>query len=263
VLQYNLANKRGGRMMTTVGGASGTASANVRALAAAKTGRDLIASEECEEAKISMASIKKEMLLPLVQGTIEYAYKADPKSDYECKYAADAEKNCLKEWGEGWAFAAGALPLMDQCDPKVAEMVVANLGVTSPLTAGKTTPETKAGEQVKDGYVAVKEKVESIYGCLGLTCREVGEWTSDGNVPAGMEMCTGSGGGGGGGDNDDPPPSPKGKKSKKTEVDEVPIIIVCVIAAVLLLLSLCMFMKWRATEARLNELQVAKGGTMA
>jgi len=259
VLQYNLANKRGGRMATTVAGASGTATANVRALAAAKTGRDLIANEQCEEAKASMASIKKEMLLPLVQGLVEYAYKADPKSDYECKYASDASIACLKEWGEGWSFAAGALPLIDQCDSKVAEMVVANLGVTStfgPITAGKMTPKTLAGEQVKDGFVAVKEQVETVYGCLGLTCREVGEWTNDGAVPVGMEMCKGSGGGG------EPQPGKK-KTTKKTEIDEVPIIIVCVIAAVLLLLSLCMFMKWRATEARLNELQVAKGGTMA
>jgi len=145
-------------------------------------------------------------------------------------------------------------------------MVVANLGVTSPITAGKETPETKAGEQVKDGYVKVKQQVESVFGCLGLTCREVGEWTSDGNVPAGMEACTGSGGGGGGGGGSDdtpPPPPGKNKKTKKTDIDEVPIIIVCVIAAVLLLLSCCMFMKWRQTEARLNELQVAKGGTMA
>jgi len=263
VLQYNLANKRGGRMMTAVAGASGTATANVRALAAAKTGRDLIAKEQCEEAKASMASIKKEMVLPLIQGTIEYAYKADPKSDYPCKYEGDDA--CLKEWGEGWAFAAGALPLIDKCDSKVAAMVVANLGVTSPITAGKETPETKAGEQVKDGYVKVKQQVESVFGCLGLTCREVGEWTSDGNVPAGMEACTGSGGGGGGGGSDDTPPPPPGKnkKTKKTDIDEVPIIIVCVIAAVLLLLSCCMFMKWRQTEARLNELQVAKGGTMA
>ena len=50
-------------------------------------------------------------------------------------------------------------------------MVVANLGVTSPITAGKETPETKAGEQVKDGYVKVKQQVESVFGCLGSTHR--------------------------------------------------------------------------------------------
>jgi len=276
VLLWNLSNKRASRMKTAVEGDSGTSTGNIRALGAARAGQELIIDADCDAARSSLDTIKREMLIPLVQGSIEYAYKADPASDYPCK------ADCLKEWGEGWAFAAAALPQIAKCDSAVADMIVANLGVAN-TKKEMAVPEMKAGAQVKDGFVKVKEAIESTYSCLGITCKDIGEWKSGDVAPKGMEMCTGGGtaggggtggggtGGGGtgggtaGGTDTTPPPasSPRGKKKTKKEVDTTPIIIVCVIAAVLLLASICLFMKWRQTESKLYELAEHKQGTMA
>jgi hypothetical protein len=250
VLLYNLAQKRCARMGTCAQGAEGTARANIKALSAAILGRDSIISENCDDAVVAFENIVHEMKVPLIQGIIEYAYKADPLSDYDCKHKAEDGRDCLKEWAEGWAFAAGVLPMIDQCDPEVAKTVAANLGMADGL---------EAGTQVKDGYVAVKEAVESTYNCLGLTCDEIGQWGVD-NPPPGLEKCDGSPGPAPEPPtNDDPPPTPPpGKKKKSKEVDEVPIIIICVVAAVLLLASICLFMKWRATESKLYELSASQ-----
>ena len=94
----------------------------------------------------------------------------------------------IKEWAEGWAFAAAALPQIAKCDADAAQVVRNNLEV--PSEGGK------AGDQVPDGYMKVKEAVESTYECLGITCEQVGVFDA---ANSGMEACTGTGGGGGGG----------------------------------------------------------------
>ena len=113
--------------------------------------------------------------------------ESDPKSTYDCKHQAEGERDCLKEWAEGWAFAAAALPQIAKCDADAAEVVRKNLEV--PSAGGK------AGYQVPDGYMKVKEAVEGTYECLGITCEQVGVFDA---ANSGMEACTDTGGGGGG-----------------------------------------------------------------
>jgi len=48
----------------------------------------------------------------------------------------------------------------------------------------------KAGDQVPDGYMKVKEAVEGTYECLGITCEQVGVFDAENS---GMEVCTGGG----------------------------------------------------------------------
>ena len=45
----------------------------------------------------------------------------------------------------------------------------------------------KAGDQVPDGYMKVKEAVEGTYECLGITCAQVGVFDA---ANSGMEVCT-------------------------------------------------------------------------
>merc|ERR1719387_2858491 len=67
------------------------------------------------------------MTVPLIQGTLKYAFKADPaNANGDC--AADSGKNamtasdgCVKSWAEGWAFAAAVLPQIDQCSASAAK----------------------------------------------------------------------------------------------------------------------------------------------
>lgn len=81
-----------------------------------------------------------------------YLYRADPASDYE---------GDEKHWAELWAFVAAILPRVDECSADVAQVLRANSDIDSesaPLSAG---------------FVAVKEELESIYSCLGMTCGQV------------------------------------------------------------------------------------------
>ena len=185
-LLHNLAQKRCGRMGTCA--ADDMAEANVEIYKLFNQGRDEIQAEKCDDAAETLNKIIPLMTLPLIQGTVEYAYKSDPKSAYDCKHQAEGDRDCLKEWAEGWAFAAAALPQIAKCDADAAQVVRNNLEV--PSEGGK------AGDQVPDGYMKVKEAVESTYECLGITCEQVGVFDA---ANSGMEACTGTGGGGGGG----------------------------------------------------------------
>ena len=160
----------------------------------------------CGDAGLDVAfkGIVSQMTVPLVQGLLRYAWKADPEMEDSCDgqentdadavAANDAIANtdCAKSWAEGWAFAAAVLPQIDRCDSAAAATVRANLDVA-------------ASEPMKDGVAAVKAAVESVYCCLGITCEDVGTLMHSYGTPyLGMHACTtvcpGGGGGGGGGD---------------------------------------------------------------
>ena len=72
--------------------------------------------------------------------------------------------------------------MQHKCDADAAEVVRKNLEV--PPAGGK------AGDQVPDGYMKVKEAVEGTYECLGITCEQVGVFVAENS---GMEVCTGGG----------------------------------------------------------------------
>ena len=102
--------------------ASGPASVNVRLLAKFIEGRDLIIDAKCAEAEPIVEDIRKLMTVPLVQGTLKYAFKADPaNSAGDCtgdlaNTAMTASDACIESWAEAWAFAAAVLPQVYNCD---------------------------------------------------------------------------------------------------------------------------------------------------
>ena len=118
-LIWELAEKRADDFGTD--DTTGPSSVNVKILAEFIKGRDLIIAGSCDAAVPVIDEIIKLMTIPLIQGTLKYAFKADPgNSAGDC--AADAGKNaltatdgCVKSWAEGWAFAAAVLPQLDQC----------------------------------------------------------------------------------------------------------------------------------------------------
>ena len=111
----------------------------------------------CGDAGLDVAfkGIVSQMTVPLVQGLLRYAWKADPEMEDSCDgqentdadavAANDAVANtdCAKSWAEGWAFAAAVLPQIDRCDSAAAATVRANLDVA-------------ASEPMKDGVAAVE-----------------------------------------------------------------------------------------------------------
>lgn len=173
---HNLAQKRCGRMGTC--DTDGMAAANTAIYREFDQIKADVLAEECDDAATTLTKIVPLMTIPLIQGTVEYAYKADPESAYTCKHAGEDGQDCQKEWAEGWAFASGALPQIAACDAGAADVVRKNLEVTA---AGGAE-----GAQVPDGYMAVKEAVESVYECLGITCGDVGAFDA---ANSGMEVC--------------------------------------------------------------------------
>lgn len=160
---YTLAQKRCGNF-GTCDKATGLATVNKNLLVHFNSGRDLLEAGECADAKVLVRSIVKEMTIPLIQGALRYAYKADPwlRDQRATKCAAGVKETPKpKEAAEGWAFAAAVLPQLDTCDKVKAKMIKDNLDIASK-------------NPMKDGYAKVYHAMQSMYPCLGITCADIG-----------------------------------------------------------------------------------------
>ena len=187
-LLYNLAQKRCADFGTcaTTTDSSTIATANKEAIAKATEGMAYFVHTQlsCADPQLGKIfdGIVSQMTVPLVQGMLKYAWKADPANAGDCsadagKTALTASDNCVKSWTEGWAFAAALLPQLDQCDPEVASVVRHN------LDAGATGP-------MQCGFATVKTAIESCYTKLGVTCADIGAFQSSTGVYAGADACT-------------------------------------------------------------------------
>jgi hypothetical protein len=175
---HTLAEKRCVDFGTCEGGRSGAAMANVKHLAYARRGRNKILAGDCYSVVGEFDAIVDQMTVPLIQGMLKYAFKADPKNALgSCDTTGDS---CDKAWAEGWAFAAAVLPRLNYCSTEtndVAKLVKDNLDV-------------QAGPQMQNGFAALKTAVESLYPCLGITCLEVGAFQTSAGVYEYMAACT-------------------------------------------------------------------------
>ena len=167
ILIWELAEKRGYDFGTTH--STGPAMVNVKLLAEFIEGRDLIIAGKCLEAEPVIDNIIKQMSIPLIQGTLKYAYQADPAiAGEDCtadsgKNALTASDACVKSWADAWAFAAAVLPRIDQCSSTAAKTVKDNLDIA-------------AAAPMKDGFAAVKAAFEQCYCVLGITCADIGAY---------------------------------------------------------------------------------------
>lgn len=80
-----------------------------------------------------------------------YFYNADP----------EAGNGGDKEAAELWAFSAAMLPRIHECNEEVAVLVRANTDIASD------------DAPMSEGYVFLKEQLESVYSCLGISCSQV------------------------------------------------------------------------------------------
>jgi hypothetical protein len=170
-LLYGLAASRASNFGTT-----GAYDANSLALAAANAGRDLITTAVCTGAVAELKTITEQMTIPLIQGTLKYAWESDPaQTGSACAgQTTSFDASCSKAWAEGWTFASAILP---QLSASAAAIVTTN------LAASATAP-------MAGGLAAVKLAIESSYPAMGVTCDGVGEYQSSGVVFAGAEKCT-------------------------------------------------------------------------
>merc|ERR1719424_1603357 len=125
------------------------------------------------------------MTVPLVQGTLRYAWKAGQTGGVDNKPTDQTSKNAA----EGSTFAAAVLPLVHACDAAAAKTVSDHMKFGAAVY-DKTTGSFTSGTKPDTG--AVKAALEKTYTCLGITCAHVGGLLSGDGFTAeeGMEACT-------------------------------------------------------------------------
>jgi hypothetical protein len=166
-MAYTLANKRCQNFITCGpdgDSAIGEAKANIDLFQLFQLGQYELLAGNCAKVVPIKNDIVKKMTVPLVQGTLRYAYKVEKLS------GADKEK------AEGGIFAAAVLPQLYACDPEAATTVFSNMGWGASST----------------DFMAVKAAFEGCYESMGITCKDVGglynsatsDYYSDGDADA-------------------------------------------------------------------------------
>ena len=100
----------------------------------------------CAAARDTKDQITKIMYIPLIQGTLRYAYKVDKLGGAE------------KEKAEGAVFAAAVLPRIHAANPNAAQTIYNNMKVGASSTSFKD----------------VKSAFQATYRDLGISCAQVG-----------------------------------------------------------------------------------------
>merc|ERR1712194_979553 len=101
---------------------------------------------ECSKARATTKKIIKKMNIPMIQGSLRYAFKVSKLQGGE------------KEKAEGSTFTAAVLPRIHAASEDAAEIIYNNM---------------KVGAVTTDN-VAVKRAYESTYTALGITCEDIG-----------------------------------------------------------------------------------------
>ena len=157
LIMYSLSNKRCANFKTC--GAkgdevSGTSYNNLAILQEFKAGQNYVNNGECNMARTSKEDISKLMTVPLVQGTLRYAY-----------ITAYQSTNAEKEEAEGASFAAAVLPYVHACSEADATIIADNMRV---------------GVAQGANFPAVLNAFQRNYKCMGITCADVGGLWNEG-----------------------------------------------------------------------------------
>jgi len=165
-LLYGLADKRCQNYKTCGESGTetdGTAKVNHDLYDLMDIGQFQLQQGECSKARATTKKIIKMMYIPLIQGSMRYAYKVSKLQGGE------------KEKAEGSVFSAAVLPRIHAASPEAAKTIYNNM---------------KVGAATID-HAAVKEAFESTYLNLGITCEDVGGlyFAAENKYYEGMEPC--------------------------------------------------------------------------
>jgi len=144
---YRLAEKRCKNFKTCEGG---EAKVNKKIRKYFTDGKRLLNQGKCNEIHSIKEKIIDLMSIPLIQGTLRYAYKI-----------ARGEGS-PKEKAEGIAFLGSIIPRLDSCSKKDAEIVHKHMWFKGDM---KTS---------KDGFKTVKEAFQRNYPCMNVKCADIG-----------------------------------------------------------------------------------------
>jgi hypothetical protein len=137
----------------------GTAHTNGIIMSSFTIGSQLLTQGKCAQAKPYKELIEKMMVVPLIQGTLRYAYILCMKLGKSL-----TGKDLEKAEAEGAVFAASVLPLVYACDQDAAATIYDNM---------------RTGQSGAHSFGEVKSAFESVYGCMGVRGADVGGLWSD------------------------------------------------------------------------------------
>ena len=117
-LLYRLAQKRCANFGTCDAGATGTSKVNNELFKLFATGRDWLQQGKCSSVRPLVNEIVSQMTVPLVQGSLRYAYKN-----------SNADRGAsAKNAAEGATFSAAVLPLVNYCSEESASAATPPFG---------------------------------------------------------------------------------------------------------------------------------------
>jgi hypothetical protein len=151
VFPYSLADKRCENFKTCgdlANEITGTSHVNIQILAQFVDGKRNLLAGKCDAVRKNKERIEQLMAVPLIQGTLRYAYVTDLGNDPSEKPEA-----------EGATFAAAVLPLVNACNEEAADTIYKNM---------------KVGQKGSANFVTVKNAFESVYACMNVRCEDVG-----------------------------------------------------------------------------------------
>merc|ERR1719269_16330 len=169
-LIFRLAEKRCSNFGTCTG-PQNQAKANQMVIAKLQEAQTELKNARCSNVPALRDSIVSLMSIPLVQGSLRYAWKVaeDPQ-------AGETEK------AEGAVFSAAILPRVAKCDAAKAKSISDNMNIN-------------AGTFMSAGFTAVKEAFEATYCCLGITCADIGGLLKSSTVLNDYADCSANSGG--------------------------------------------------------------------
>jgi hypothetical protein len=137
----------------------GTSHTNGIIMSSFTTGSQLLTQGKCAQAKPYKEQIEKMMVVPLIQGTLRYAYIL-------CMNLGQSltGEPLEKAEAEGAVFAASVLPLVYACNEDAAATIYDNM---------------RTGQTDSHVFDEVKSAFESVYGCMGVRGADVGGLWSD------------------------------------------------------------------------------------
>jgi hypothetical protein len=148
-LSYRLAEKRCANFKTCGANGdsvSGVSLVNTKLFQHLDIGKNNLLAGKCEETRPVLRQMVALMSIPLIQGTLRYAYKVDKLS------GADKEK------AEGAIFAAAIVPRVSSCSSSDADTIMNHMRIGASETS----------------FATVKMAFERNYACMNITCAQVG-----------------------------------------------------------------------------------------
>lgn len=150
-LLYALADKRCANFRTCgdlAKSTEGVSHVNQEIIRFFTLGSRMLTQAKCTEAREYKNKIESMMTVPLIQGTLRYAYITS--TDMTAGEKAEAE---------GATFAAAILPIVHDCDEDAADVIYKNM---------------KTGQKNTANFLEVKSAFESVYDCIGIRGADVG-----------------------------------------------------------------------------------------